>query len=178
MLRITFRETKNTIYAIDANFDLLFNPDWLNNQLVKDIILDVDNSKVISPFCIQSPVFGQIAPSKLSGGVKALILMLFLDKEISATACGDNCAKWILEISKIKDLTVCLEYSMDFPEPHFRFYHVDDGLEYWYDEFIEFVFDSQIGKEPPFKNGYDLIEKGMSRYRAEGLLDNNGVIIQ
>ena len=31
-----------------------------------------------------------------------------------ATSCGENCAKWIIRISKEKDLTINLHHIMDF----------------------------------------------------------------
>jgi hypothetical protein len=34
----------------------------------------------------------------------------------NASACGDNCAKWIVEIGKKKDLTINLHHVMDFSE--------------------------------------------------------------
>lgn len=48
--------------------------------------------------------------------MKALILMRFDEsgKSFNASACGDNCAKWIFEISKIRDLTINLHHVMDF----------------------------------------------------------------
>lgn len=58
------------------------------------MVLDVDKSEVLSPYCIQSPVLGQIPPTGLSGRVKALIMALKTDWEIWATACGNNCAKY------------------------------------------------------------------------------------
>ena len=36
---------------------------------------------------------------------------------MNASACGDNCAKWILEIGKRQDLTIRLGYEMEFAEP-------------------------------------------------------------
>ena len=36
---------------------------------------------------------------------------------VNASACGDNCAKWILEIGKRQDLTIRLGYEMEFAEP-------------------------------------------------------------
>ena len=36
------------------------------------------------------------------------------DKIFNASACGDNCAKWLLEIGKIKDITINLRHMMDF----------------------------------------------------------------
>ena len=32
----------------------------------------------------------------------------------NASTCGDNCAKWILEIGKQKDLTINLRHMMSF----------------------------------------------------------------
>lgn len=37
-------------------------------------------------------------------------------KVFNASACGDNCAKWILSIAKTKDLTINLRHIMDFGE--------------------------------------------------------------
>lgn len=65
--------------------------------------------------CINSPVLGQIPPERLSGGVKTLLLMLNESGKIfNASTCGDNCAKWILEIGKKKDLTINLRHMMSF----------------------------------------------------------------
>ena len=126
MLRITFIETEHTQYDIDAVFKSLFEPEWMLDDLVKEMVLDVDKSEVQSSYCIMSPVFGQIPPQMLSGGVKALILMLKTDYQIWASACGDNCAKWILEIAKRKDLEICLQHYMDFGTD-FSFFNVDTG---------------------------------------------------
>lgn len=136
MLRITFNENKNTQYRVDDVFKSLFIPDWLEDSLVKEMVEDVDKSKVLSPYCIQSPVLGQISPYMLSGGVKALILMLKTDYEIWASACGDNCAKWILEIANKKDLTICLENYMDFGED-FDFYCIDSGQMERYEKYTD-----------------------------------------
>ena len=52
---------------------------------------------------------------RLSGGVRTLILMYFDSLHVfNASACGNNCAKWILEIAKEKELTIRLGYLMDF----------------------------------------------------------------
>lgn len=72
------------------------------------MIKDVDGCEVLSPNCIESPILGQITPDLLSGGVKALILLLKTDYEIDLLVCGENCAKWVVEISKLKDITVSM----------------------------------------------------------------------
>ena len=61
-------------------------------------------------------------PKELSGGVKTLILMAFDDsnKVFNASACGDNCAKWIFRIGERKDLTINLRHIMDFGTEQFE----------------------------------------------------------
>ena len=146
MLRITFYENKETVYDVDATFKSLFEAEWMQNPLVIAMVKDVDKSDVQSPYCIMSPVFGQIPPAMLSHGVKALILMLKTDYQIWASACGDNCAKWILKIAEEregrgKDLEICLEHYMDFGYDDgvdLPFYCLDTGrVEPSYEEYTD-----------------------------------------
>lgn len=111
-------EANNVIEYASNYFPDAWLPEWFEDQFVKDIVLDVDKSEVVSPNLIISPVLGPIANSELSGGVKALILMYKIDGFVfNATNCGDNCAKWIQRISeRKKELTVKLEYIMRFED--------------------------------------------------------------
>lgn len=38
----------------------------------------------------------------------------------NASACGDNCAKWILKISETKELTINLRHIIEFGEREFE----------------------------------------------------------
>lgn len=61
------------------------------------MIRDVDRSEVIGSGVIDSPVLDGISPRELSGGVKTLIAIYKKPERIfNASACGDNCAKWLL----------------------------------------------------------------------------------
>ena len=102
-------------------FDGVFEPEWFDYPLVKEMVKDVDDSEVVGPYLIISPVLGPIAPTHLSGGVKVLILLLKDPNFIyNISNCGDNCAKWILKIAEEKaliqheDLVVYLEHIMRF----------------------------------------------------------------
>ena len=116
MLNIMFGADDETIQDVDVWFDNEYEDDWLEDEFVKQMVSDIDDSTIVSPRCIESPVLGQIPPTDLSSGVKALILMYKLNRTIYATVCGDNCAKWIVEIAKRKDITICLEHYMVFPD--------------------------------------------------------------
>lgn len=115
MLSIYFGKMEDAVYNTSVYFDNTYEEEWLTSDLSKQMIKDIDKSEVISANCIQSPVLGQIPPTDLSGGVKTLILMANDDSMIfNASMCGNNCAKWILEIAKLKDLVINLHHTMDF----------------------------------------------------------------
>ena len=89
--------------------------------MTKDMIKDIDGSEVVGPRLIDSPFLGPISTERLSGGVKTLILMKFDSEHIfNASACGDNCAKWIMKIAEEKDLTIRLGYLMNFGKEAFN----------------------------------------------------------
>ena len=100
--------------VVDAYFDNNYYPEWFDDEIVKQMILDIDKSVVESRYCIMSPVLGQIPPQYISGGVKALILMWKTDKVVDLTACGENCAEWIVRLGDLKedDISTDLEYEM------------------------------------------------------------------
>ena len=115
MLTIIYGDAENSIYNTSVYFKNTYEPEWMESELAKKMIKDVDDSDVLSGECINRPVLGQIPPERLSGGVKTLLLMLNEpDKIFNASTCGDNCAKWILEIGKQKDLTINLRHMMSF----------------------------------------------------------------
>lgn len=115
MLSIIYGDMQNSIHNTNVYFKNTYEPEWFESDLAKKIVKDIDNSDVLSGECINSPVLGQIPPERLSGGVKTLLLMLNEpDKIFNTSTCGDNCAKWILEIEKQKDLTINLRHMMGF----------------------------------------------------------------
>lgn len=115
MLTIIYGDAENSIYNTSVYFKNTYEPEWLTTDLARKMIKDVDDSDVLSGECINSPVLGQIPPERLSGGVKTLLLMMNEPEKIfNASTCGDNCAKWILEIGKQIDLTINLRHMMSF----------------------------------------------------------------
>ena len=115
MLTIIYGDEPRSIYNTNVYFKNTYASEWLESELAKKMIQDVDDSEVLGGECIKSPVLGQIPPERLSGGVKTLLLMLNEpDRIFNASTCGDNCAKWILEIAKQKDLTINLRHMMNF----------------------------------------------------------------
>lgn len=58
---------------------------------------------------------------------------------INASACGDNCAKWIAELGRQKDLTINLHHVMDFScAPAFEAIMLNTGaVVHSYGEYLE-----------------------------------------
>lgn len=129
MLNIYLGDMENAIYHPPVYFDNTYEDEWITDRLSVEMIKDVDKSEVVGPHLIQSPVLGPISTKELSGGVKTLMLMAFDDsgKVFNASACGDNCAKWIIEIAKYKDLTINLHHIMDFGKDQFEAKIINTG---------------------------------------------------
>ena len=123
MLRIYYGdlEAENYIFNPDIFFNNTYEDEWIIDPMSKQMIKDIDGSEVVGPRLIDSPFLGPIPAERLSGGVKTLILMNH-DREhiFNASACGDNCALWILKIGREKDLTIRLGYLMNFGEDAFE----------------------------------------------------------
>lgn len=122
MLSIYLGELDDAIYHPPTYFDNRYEDEWIIAPLSVDMIKDIDKSEVISSHLIDSPVLGPISVKELSGGVKTLILMAFDEsgRIFNASACGDNCAKWIIKISESKNLTINLRHIMDFGNQNFE----------------------------------------------------------
>ena len=130
MLRIFFGnyEAENYIPTPDPYFDNTFEDEWLEDDLSKEMVLDVDKSTLVGPNLVQSPVLGSIPVTWLSGGVKTLILIAHdPDHVYNASACGDNCAKWLLKLGQEKDVLIRLGYLMDFGKEPFEIEIVNNG---------------------------------------------------
>ena len=129
MLNVYLGKMDEAIYYPPTYFDNRYEDEWITDKRSVEMIRNVDQSEVISPHLIESPVLGPISPKELSGGVKTLLLMLFDDtgKVFNASACGDNCAKWILKIARKKELTINLRHIMEFGDDEFEIKILNTG---------------------------------------------------
>ena len=140
MLSIYLGDMKEAVYHPPTYFDNMYEDEWIMNSLSVEMILDVDKSAVVGPHLIESPVLGPISPKEWSGGVKTLILMALDESNMvfNASACGDNCSKWILKIAEKKDLTINLRHIMDFGEETFEAQILNNGRQvHDMQEFVE-----------------------------------------
>ena len=107
-----------TIDYADKYFNAVFEREWFQDPLVREMVRVVDQSEVLDGGVIESPFLGRISPRELSNGVKTLILMRFKpEQEYYATSCGDNCGPWMLRVGERQDVHIALTRVMRFRQP-------------------------------------------------------------
>ena len=105
----------------DMFFDNTYEDAWLESLRSKEMVRDIDRSELVGPNLVISPVLGSIPVSRLSGGVKTLIqISNDRDHVYNASACGDNCASWLLKAGQDKDVLVRLGHIMHFNDEPFE----------------------------------------------------------
>jgi len=142
MLNLLIGQPQDMVWRPGPFFDFEFENSWLDDPLVREMVLDVDKSEIELGRYIMSPVLGPISPRELSGGVKGLIMMKFQPEHLySATAFGDNCTKWILKLAEHQDIKLACSHIMEFPEP-FEIMIVNDGrIVHTMQQLIDAIFD-------------------------------------
>ncbi len=95
-------------------FDEAYERSWLESDMARAIIRDIDKSEYIGGECIMSPIFGMILPRDLSTGCKACLVMLNEPENlVSGEEFGDNCFPWLNKIGKMQDITITLSHFID-----------------------------------------------------------------
>lgn len=122
---------KEAIYNTSLYFDNTYFDKWLYDEFAKKMIKAVDKAEVISGQAVDTKALGVIPTTKISGGLKTLLLIYNQPEKIfNASTCGDNCAKWILKIAKRlnKDITINLRHIMDFGDGDFEIRILNNGI--------------------------------------------------
>lgn len=129
MLNVYFGDMPDAIYNTALYFRNVYQDAWITDSMSRELILDVDKSTVVSANLIESPVLGPISPVMLSGGVKTLLLIKHDKKQVfNASTCGDNCAKWILQLAEKRKLVINLHHVMDFGPDDFKIKVLNSGV--------------------------------------------------
>lgn len=128
MLNVYFGDMPDAIYNTALYFRNVYQDAWITDSMSREIILDVDKSTVVSANLIESLVLGPISPVMLSGGVKTLLLIKHDKKQVfNASTCGDNCAKWILQLAEKRKVVINLHHVMDFGPDDFKIKVLNSG---------------------------------------------------
>ncbi|MBR3534548.1 MAG: DUF4869 domain-containing protein [Oscillospiraceae bacterium] len=121
MLNIIFGDCPDAIYNTSVYFNNTYEDEWLTDEFARKVIKAIDKSEVVNSRAVSSPVLGIIPTEKIAGGTKTLLLIKNKpDMIFNASTCGDNCARYILEIADNMDITINLRHVMDFKRKKFR----------------------------------------------------------
>lgn len=133
---------------------------WFDDEMVKEMILDIDKTICYSAYNMKSPVLGGMNYSSLSGGVCGLILFLKRDGlNICSSAFGDNCIPWIVKIGQMKDITLVIKHPVRFPDK-FTAICKDTGRQVnSFEEYLEVDLDECIAREERLANGGEPYER-------------------
>ena len=122
------QDRKDCVKNIGTYFDAVKKSEWFDLPLVREIIKGIDKTDVIKGPVLESPVLGIMSPDKLSSGCKAVILLAMVpDINIYATRCGNNCAPYIEEVARDKDVVITLHHCLLFTED-VELVFLDSGL--------------------------------------------------
>lgn len=160
MIKVFFGMNWEANNCPDDYFKYKWKEVWFEDEMVKQMVKDIDNTEVLSPHCMLSPVFGQIPPERLSGGVKTLIMLLKDDTfNPDLVVLGEDCSKWLAKIGEIKDITVSMGgYDLFIDEPDdypVNALCLNDGSKInnaweWYLKANEFVGVAECGEREIF----------------------------
>lgn len=120
-------------------FDDVYEPEWFSDKMVKQFILEIDETKVVGEGVsvnLYNEVLGNIPPQYLSSGCKGLILLYKEGIKINGDRLGDNCIPLLLKIANIKDIEISLSHTPKFPDK-FDAIIVNDGRKIH--SFMDFV---------------------------------------
>ncbi len=123
MLNIYYGDMPEAIFNTSVYFDNTYYDSWLEDEFARKMIKSVDKAIVLSGQAVDSKALGVIPATKISGGLKTLLLIYNEPgKVFNASTCGDNCAKWILKIADKadRDITINLHHIMDFGDGKFE----------------------------------------------------------
>lgn len=104
---------------IDEYFDSVFKCNWITTEFAKKVIKAIDKTEVITENVLKSPVLGTMPPQWLSDGTKGLLLLKYdtrKDVVLRSNAFGNNCAPYILEIAREKDIVLIGRHLINFGE--------------------------------------------------------------
>lgn len=116
MMTITLKRSPDCLASVKRYFKFNYLDEWMDDPMVKQMVLDIDKTEVVSRQLAISPVLGPIPISSLSGGVQGLICILKDPdyREYSSEIFGDNCVGWLVKLSYLVDFTLVLDHPIDF----------------------------------------------------------------
>ena len=127
MLNIYFGDMPDAIYNTSVYFDNQYLDSWMEDDFAAEVIKGIDRGNILSPHAVDTKALGVIPTTSIAGGTKTLLLVKNRpDMVFNASTCGDNCAKYLLKIGKMQDVTINLHHIMDFGKRKFNIHIINN----------------------------------------------------
>ena len=120
MLNLIFQTGKakdKSKVCVDSRdfFSLHKKKEWFEDHFVRRIIREVDHAEVIRGFVLENDEGEAIPPEYLSTGAKTAICVYeFADMIFNATQMGDNAFKFVIELSRKRDITILVYRDLPY----------------------------------------------------------------
>ena len=88
MLNIFYGEMPEAIYNTSVYFDNTYYDGWLDDGFARKMIKDIDKTEVLSGQAVNSKALGVIPVTKISGGLKTLLLIYNNPRSRVRTPCS------------------------------------------------------------------------------------------
>lgn len=129
MLQIILGEEKNTLYQIDKYFKEHYEPKWIEHEICKRIIEEVDKSTILTSTQVINQTIGKKDINQLSRSTKTLLLIWNNPSKIfNASFCADECSQFLIEFGNSKDIVINLNHIMDFGQNEFTIKIINSNI--------------------------------------------------
>ena len=126
MLHIIFGDCEEAIYNTSSFFDNQYLDCWFDDEFAAEVIKGIDKGEILSSHAVNTKALGVIPATKIAGGTKTVLLVKNRPEMIfNASTCGDNCAKYLLKIGKMQDVTINLHHIMNFGKRKFEIHIIN-----------------------------------------------------
>lgn len=107
-------QPKPLLERIPGTFRINYQPTWVDDNLSRKLLEEVERVKVESPWCLHHYAYGQISPYMISSGVQHLLLMrhcpnLRKTHMFDCAYFGDNCAPYIQLMAQEIDIDLYVD---------------------------------------------------------------------
>ena len=125
------KDGKEILLSPKSVFLTDYEPEWLDDELSKEIMLDIDDIVFNDGDYLKHRDYGSLSPRELSGGTSTLLLLYKgdLDKYIvKASNMGPNCFKHLEKIAEEKEVYLYLDYVIPYDYFPIKFKCIETGL--------------------------------------------------
>ena len=114
MLKVFIGDKPGGLGVPDAYFNIEFDKTNIETDWSKDVIYNIEGSKVFDKNVIVSPIFGGVPTTRLATGVKNLLIAKYCPKKVvNWIYMGENCLPYLFGIAKDRDLEVAADCYYD-----------------------------------------------------------------